>query len=375
MSASTKRKSSMATPRLNPALGRPQRYSYAVVLVAGLVGWLAPGWASWVLGPALLLGLVLLGVAHGACDQYVVPATHPALARDPVRYWAVFLGGYLGLAAAVGLLWWWQPGLAVAFFFGLSAWHWGSGDAPAAARYRMQWLAHSLLRGGLLFAVPLWFWPADTRMLTNDLLALAGAAPIWAETLHPVAQWLGALVLAGHLGLWSSYLLTKQRQLASTDLLETLLLTFLLLALPPLLSASVYFVFWHSLQHVLRMNTLMGQPFAGGGAALRAQLGFFWRRSAPLLAISVAGLAVVYSLAWARGASGPALISLALLAASVVTLPHALLVTLGLDASRWRHLGPAPHYASAQASYISLPSNHAVTPSVNFNQPAEPSAT
>jgi len=314
----------------------PQRATYAVVLAAGAVGWLAPAWAGWVLGPALLLGLVVLGVAHGACDQYVVPATHPALARHRGHYWTVFLGGYLGLAGGVGLLWWWRPGLAVAFFFGLSAWHWGSGDAPAAARYRGQWLAHSLLRGGLLFAVPLWFWPADTRTLTNDLLALAGAAPLRAEALRAVAQWLGPLVLAGHLGLWASYYLGGQRWLAVTDILEALLLSFLLLALPPLLSASVYFVFWHSLQHVLRMNVVMGRPVAGSGRALWTGLGFFLRRSAPLLAISVAALAVLYGVAWARAAGVPALISLALLVASVVTLPHALLVTLGLDAARWR---------------------------------------
>jgi len=278
---------------------------------------------------------VLLGVAHGACDQYVVPATHPALARDKVRYWATFLGGYLGLAAAVGLLWWWRPGLAVAFFFGLSAWHWGSGDAPGA-RYRAQWLAHSLLRGALLFAVPLWFWPDATRTLINDLLALAGAAPVSTAAVDAVADWLGPLVLAGHAGLWGSYWLTRQLYLARTDMQEVLLLSFLLLTLPPLLSASVYFVFWHSLQHVLRMNALMGQPAGGGLPALGAQLGFFLRRSAPLLAISVAGLAGLYGLAWARGAGGPTLISLALLTASVVTLPHALLVTLGLDVARWR---------------------------------------
>jgi Brp/Blh family beta-carotene 15,15'-monooxygenase len=360
----------MATPRLssglNLALGRPQHYSYMVVLVAGLVGWLAPGWAGWVLGPALLLGLVLLGVAHGACDQYVVPATHPALTRRPGRYWVVFLGGYLGLAAAVGLLWWWQPGLAVAFFFGLSAWHWGSGDAPAAARYRAQWLVHSVLRGGLLFAVPLWVWLPDTRALTNDLLALAGAASVSAAALAETARWLGPLVLAGHLGLWGSYWLSGQRRLALTDMLETLLLSFLLMALPPLLSASVYFVFWHSLQHVLRMTALMGQPFAGGLPALGRQVGFFWRRSAPLLAVSVAGLAVLYGLAWARAASGPVLISLALLVASVVTLPHALLVTLGLDAARWRR--PVSRYVPAgAASATRLPNNPSLGPSVNLN--------
>ncbi len=330
----------MAMPRpslagsLRQPTVRPQLYSYGVVLVAVAVGWLLPGAANWVLGPVLLLGLVLLGVAHGACDQYVVPATHPALAHDRVRYWAVFLGGYLGLAGGVGLLWWWQPALAVAFFFGLSAWHWGSGDAPAAARYRAQWLAHSLLRGGLIFTVPLWFWPAETRALTNGLLALAGAAPVSTAALLAVAHWLGLLVLAGHALLWASYLATNQRQLALTDILEALLLSCLLAALPPVLSAGVYFVFWHSLQHVLRMNALMGYPLAGH--SLWAGLGFFLRRSAPLLAISVAALAVLYGLAWARAASGTVLISLALLVASVVTLPHALLVTLGLDAARWR---------------------------------------
>jgi Brp/Blh family beta-carotene 15,15'-monooxygenase len=340
-----------------------------VVLAAGLVGWLAPAWAAWVLGPALLLGVVLLGVAHGACDQYVVPATHPALARQRGRYWAVFLGGYLGLAAAVGLLWWVRPGLAVAFFFGLSVWHWGSGDAPAAARYRIQWLAHSLLRGTLLFAVPLWVWPTETRALTNDLLTLAGAAPLGAAALAAAAGWLGPLVLAGHLGLWLSYWRTRQLLLARTDILETLLLSFLLVALPPLLSASVYFVFWHSLQHVLRMNAVMGH----GGAALRAQLGFFLRRAAPLLAISVAALAVVYGLAWARAASGATLISLALLVASVVTLPHALLVTLGLDAARWRQ-PQNPPCASEIAPVSALASNPSPSLSVNFNHPAKPFA-
>ena len=325
----------MATP-LARLLAGPRRYSYAVVLAAVAVGLLAPGWAGRVLGPALLLGLVLLGVAHGACDQYVVPATHPALARDQRRYWAVFLGGYLGLAAAVGLLWWWRPGLAAAFFFGLSAWHWGSADAPATARYRGQWLAHSLLRGGLIFAVPLWLWPAETRALTNSLLALMGAAPVSAAATSTVAHWLGLLVLAGHGLLWASYVLTQQHKLASIDLVEVLLLSLLLAVLPPLLAAGVYFVFWHSLQHVLRMNTLLGQPTAGGRRTLWAGLGFFLRQAAPLLAVSVAGLAVLYGLAWARAASGPALVSLALLVASVVTLPHALLVTLGLDAARWR---------------------------------------
>lgn len=322
-----------------------QRYSYGVVLGAIVLGGLAPDLAGWVLKPVLLVGLVLLGVAHGACDQFVMPVTHPALACQKARYWAVFLGGYLGLAGAVGLLWWWQPAGAVAFFFGLSAWHWGSGDAPAMARYRGQWLAHGWLRGALLFAVPLWFWPAETRTLSNGLLTLAGAAPVSAAAIGQAAHVLGPVVLGGHALLWSSYVAREQPELARTDGLEVLLLSALLAVLPPVLAGSVYFVFWHSLQHMLRMNAVMGRPAIGGWNALGRELGFFLRQAAPLLAVSVAALAALYCWEGARAASGPVLISWALLVASVVTLPHAVLVTLALDAARWRKNKPFPGLA------------------------------
>ncbi|MEO7057935.1 MAG: Brp/Blh family beta-carotene 15,15'-dioxygenase, partial [Caldimonas sp.] len=253
-----------------------------------------------------------------------------------VRYWAGFLAGYLGLAAVVGLLWWQQPGLTLVLFFGLTAWHWGSGDAPRQGVKRNQWLAHSLLRGSLLFAVPLWHWPTETQAIVNGLLALTGAAPAKLALLGPAAAWLALAIALGHGALWISYVRQGQRDLARTDALEVLLLVVLLLVLPPVLAAGVYFVFWHSLQHVLRMNQLMDHNGRAPRRSLGQELVFFLRRSAPLLLVSVAALAVLFGLAWARAANGTVLVSLALLAASIVTLPHALLVTLGMDATRWR---------------------------------------
>ena len=329
----------LTLPSLLPAVrsraAAPQRYSYAAVLIAVAVGLVAPAAANWLLGPVLLVGMVLLGVAHGACDQFVVPAIHPALAGSRGRYWAGFLGGYLGLAAAVGVLWWWQPGVAVAGFFGLTAWHWGSADAPLA-RHRVQWVAHSLLRGGLIFAVPLWHRPAETQSTVNGLLTLAGAAPVGMAAMAQATAVLVPVVVVGHLLLWGSYLWQQEARIARTDALEVLLLSVLLVVLSPILSGTVYFVCWHSLQHVLRMNQLMDRTPSTQRPQLGAELRFFLRRSAPLLLISVAGLAVLFGLAWARAASGTVLVSLTLLAASVVTLPHALLVTLGMDAARWR---------------------------------------
>jgi Brp/Blh family beta-carotene 15,15'-monooxygenase len=205
---------------------------------------------------------------------------------------------------------------------------------------------HSLLRGGLLFAVPLLRWPAHTGSIVNGLLALVGAAPVSAAGVAHAAALLGPVVLVGHLLLWGSYWASGQGQLARTDVAEVALLSALLVVLPPVLSAGVYFVFWHSLQHVRRMNQLMGSRWAGLGAELR----FFLRQAAPLLLVSVAGLVVLYSQPWVRAGGGPVLLSLALLVASVVTLPHALLVTLGLDAARWRQPAPATYEDVAAAA-------------------------
>ena len=148
--------------------------------------------------------------------------------------------------------------------------------------------------------------------------------------------------------LWGSYVRSQQALLARLDLLETGLLSALLVALPPVLAGSVYFVFWHSLQHMLRMNHLMGRANARGWAGLGRELAFFLRRSAPLLAVSVAALTALYSWQWTAGA--PVLISLALLVASVVTLPHALLVTLGMDAARWHWQAGGTAFTAALAA-------------------------
>ena len=320
------------TARAAPA-GLGHWYPRGAVAVAAGVGALCPAQAAAVLGPALLVGLVGLGIAHGACDQLVLPAHRPV--RGPWRtYLWQFVLGYLGLAGVAGLGWWLWPGAAVGVFFGLTAWHWGSADAPAHPR-TVVWLAHSLLRGGLLLAVPAWSWPAETARSVNGLLALAGAAPVagsaWA--------WLAPAVLAGHAGLWAYFAWEGHARRGCRDAGEVLLLLGLGVALPPLLALGVYFVFWHSLQHVLRLVPLLGYMAPGRrGPPLAAELAFFFRRAWPVLGISLAALGAAYALA--RAAQLPAgpdgWVGLAVVAAAVVTLPHALLVSLVMDAPRWR---------------------------------------
>ena len=93
-----------------------RRYSYAAVLALTALGGAFPAAAGVLLGVPLAVGMVVLGVAHGACDQLVVPAAGApagASATSGWRYWLRFLVGYLGLAGAVAVLWWGWPAATV----------------------------------------------------------------------------------------------------------------------------------------------------------------------------------------------------------------------------------------------------------------------
>ena len=308
-------------------------FSYLAVALASCVGAAFPGAAAGVLGPVLVVGLIGLGIAHGACDQLVLPAYRPMPATG-WRYQVRFGAGYLGLAGAVALAWWQWPGVAVGLFFALSAWHWGSADAPAYPRQGV-WVVHSLLRGALLLALPAACWPAEATQHVNGLLAIAGATPVVA------GSWPGAtagLVLAGHLLLWGYFSRQQKPGYWYRDAREVALLVGLFWTLPPLLGLGVYFVFWHSLQHVLRLAPLLGYRTRPGQPwlAVGREMAFFMRRALPMLALSTALLAGAYGLCRTWLSAGNTWLGLAVLGAAVITLPHALLVSLVMDAPKWR---------------------------------------
>lgn len=330
-------------PTLTSALATtwlPQYFSYVFVAGASLVGLCCPTLAPAILAPVLLVGLVVLGLAHGACDQLVLPALTRSQ-RQPGRQLLLFILGYLSLALLVGLGWWRWPTAAVAAFFLLTVWHWGSADAPAQTGQRTVWLLHSLLRGALFFALPAYWWPAEAQRSTNGLLVFAASLPVPAAQFSAYASALWALVVAGHLLLWSQYLWRGEVARAGTDLAEVALLAALFGALPPLLATGIYFVFWHSLQHALRLNRLFGFSVSGPQPSVWRVLGqevlFFLRRAFPLLVVSLVGLAVLYFLLPAPQRAKPdTWLGLALAVAAMLTLPHALLVSVVMDAANWR---------------------------------------
>ena len=79
-------------------------------------------WADSFLGALLLIGLLAVGIPHGALDVW----THRH--RSPGRHSGLYILGYLLAIAGVLGAWWIFPHAGLLVFLLLSAWHFGQAD-------------------------------------------------------------------------------------------------------------------------------------------------------------------------------------------------------------------------------------------------------
>ena len=71
-------------------------------------------------------GLLLTGIPHGAMDHLLYLKQHPG--GNIFYKWLRFLSFYLGYALLYGILWIINSELAILFFIGISAYHFGEMD-------------------------------------------------------------------------------------------------------------------------------------------------------------------------------------------------------------------------------------------------------
>lgn len=265
---------------------------------------------AWV----FLGSIAVFGLAHGACDLWLPGWV--AGRREPFGFLLTFAGVYFGLALAVLLLWWWQSGVATIGFLLLTSWHWGSADA--ALTPLRSW------RGALLA------WGRGFFVLSSS--AAFHAAATW-RVLHALSPDLLAHVPPGRLqagaGVVLALSLTAQfLAFAGSDRwvdarehhLETCLLLVMFFALEPLVSTTLYFVWFHAWRHI-------GRLCRWGYPGTRATSICLWRFHLAALPCGVGAVALL----WAVARAWPGdLLRAYLVLLSAVTLPHALLV-LWLD--------------------------------------------
>ena len=289
-------------------------------------------WSPW------LLGLLVLGIPHGAFDHKVGAELDGRGSRSAGPG---FYAAYLSVGALVMACWFVSPVVACLGFLGVAAGHFGQGDVywsretglaawSGSVGYRVSLL---LVRSALPIALPLLAHP---REFSGEAAAMT--ARLFGRSAWVVPPWLigGGLAAVAALVVlnwgWAAWIGLKLRgeaaRAAWLDGSETLLLAALFWVVPPVLALGVYFNAWHSLRHVARLLTVdgPGRTRVEAGSLTRA-FGRFARQAVPMTAgavVLMAGLGLVVG----RGlASVTDLGLLAVVLLSALTLPHVLVVT------------------------------------------------
>jgi len=239
---------------------------------------------------AAVFAAISIAVWHGAYDGVLAK---PLLEKRLGAAWAAsFAAGYILLAAAMVLLWFVSPRLALPAFLLYSAWHFGTESQTGPIKFADA--AIGLCTGAIpIAAACYWHMPEATSIFTA---LLGGHQPFAHEVAFAAGQLIGPVVLIAGAG---------RIRLLPLIALELILFR----QCNPLLAFGVFFCIWHTPEHLLSS----AQDCQG-----RFSLPLMWNQlrsgMVPWL-ISIAALAVVA----ARGVSYASALFIML---SALTVPH-----------------------------------------------------
>ena len=208
---------------------------FGPVLLYYVLNYFSPNISNIVLYILLLLGLIAVGIPHGAMDHMT-----EALSKTK-RITLPFVIKYLGLMAMVYVLWVLSPGIAVFSFILYSAWHFGETDTQ-------EWGIYSPVIGlcwGVLFFIGLF---ASHLPELNGVLSLLGAGAIDVY-INPKDIFLATLAL--------SFVIASYNK----SMQWIFLLAFLFLSqwMPLVISFGIYFIFHHSYKGWSHLKQALGE--------------------------------------------------------------------------------------------------------------------
>lgn len=282
-----------------------------ICLVLQTLGWIPPMYVQVAL---FLVGLLLLGVPHGAADLLV--ANHISILEGRKFSHASFLISYLGRILLFALILWVFPWIGLGIFLLISAFHFGETDF---AQHEMSdvW--------GRLFVINYGLIVLSTLLLTH----LEEVAPLLyfvaaQDLVDVVVSRISSLRVFIFMGLAFSLLMSGVqvhirrpgffRGWIRSEAMYIPVLMLFVWQLPLLLGFTFYFIGWHS---VLSMNSIMTYLVRVNGLSIS----LVWRQI-----LFYSGLAVIGTLL--IGASGfmftdiNAMIWYSLMSLAVLTGPH-----------------------------------------------------
>jgi beta-carotene 15,15'-dioxygenase len=256
-----------------------------------------------------IIGIVLLGIPHGAADLLVSGQGAAEQKRKFSK--AAFLAGYIGRLALFGIVLWLLPLVGISFFILFSAYHFGETDLH---QFKTDTLAGKffVLAYGLLILGVLLLIHTDE---IQSLFAVFGTGRMteqFINQLHVNRQFILSIIIILFFCAAFFYFLTVGRQHKHSEsfIIQLGVLLLLLYLLPLLAGFTFYFICWHSVLSLkniinyLRRNQLLTtshivkqillySSIAIAGVCLAGFLGFMFASNSTVIIYTFAGLAVL----------------------------------------------------------------------------------
>jgi Brp/Blh family beta-carotene 15,15'-monooxygenase len=204
-------------------------------------------------------GLLLTGIPHGAMDHLLYLKQHPG--GNIFYKWLRFLSFYLGYALLYGILWIINSELAILFFIGISAYHFGEMDLKTVFKGTDRSEKIISTAYGIFFLINylLFRWP-ETQQILSSFPGFSNNYSGLIDNLYAMKYTLlifSALFISSTLFIFYfakklplSYLIIPLIQLA--------ILGFITFQLPIFLGFGFYFNGWHATLSITEIKTTLG---------------------------------------------------------------------------------------------------------------------
>jgi len=269
----------------------------ALLLILALV---VPEWIPIIEIPLFVALVGTVGILHGALDHQVA-FRHYGMRTD-TKGWVVFLGGYLGVMALYGLVWYVLPLLALVVFLALSVWHFGQSDMHGFKMRRGE-TTMNITRSSAVLGVMFGLHVDEVQQIVGSVLP-------WHIPIEA-----GYVMAGGSLLLHITALLRFKPDPLGLALLDTVWLSLVSALLPLLLAFAVYFSLWHSINHLSELRTYLNYSR--------------WTRlvwnGLPFTILALI-IVAVFALMLPSGSGPMEWVLFLFIAISLMTMPHMLLV-------------------------------------------------
>lgn len=288
--------------------------TFIVSLLCIGVAIFSPGFAQAAAPWLVLISVFIIGIPHGAIDHIMAAELYGL--NQTLKDHLLFYGSYLFIMLLVALLWYFFPAGGMILFLAISIYHFGQADMEDFMISKpLNWIWH-LARGTLIIGLIIFSNPAVTYPIISEAVRID---PSQFYALMPDAATGIIFLITMYIAVISAGVIMKRIERAANLLIDSALITLLIMITGPLIGFAVYFALWHSAGHVNEMR----EYFSSRSKELT--LAGFYLKSLPFTIVSVLGLAMLVGINSAFGLDEQFL-TLMFILISVLTLPHMIIV-------------------------------------------------